>query len=192
MNATLKSHETVPIHQFPQAARHAVGAVEPDLQSVEAFPLMKRPARRILLADDDSGVREMLGRVLESESYRVTFAKTGREAATKFITDPPDLVLLDLNMPDRDGWAAFRVMNVTHPMLPIIVITARPNQYEKAADFGVDALMEKPLNLPVLLKAIHDLLRETEAERTRRIIDPNFTTTFLEHADNSSLEDAGQ
>ena len=137
------------------------------------------PSKRILLADDDPGVREMLGRVLQSEHYDVILAKTGREAAAKFIADPPDLVLLDLNMPDRDGWTAFRQMNLSHPMLPVIVITARPNQYSQAVDLGVDALMEKPLNLPVLLQAIRELLDETEPERMRRLINPDFKTSFL-------------
>ena len=138
-----------------------------------------RSTRRILLVDDDPGVREMLGRVLASENYGVIYAKNGREASTKFIADPPDLVLLDLNMPDRDGWTAFRMMNVAQPMLPVIVITARPNQYPQAADLGVDGLMEKPLNLPVLLRAIRDLLAETDAERMRRLTDPEFKTVFL-------------
>jgi DNA-binding response OmpR family regulator len=140
-----------------------------------------RVTKRILLADDDPGVRELLGRVLESEHYGVTFAKTGREAAAKFVSDPPDLVLLDLNMPEKDGWAAFRLMNATNTLVPVIIITARPNQYPQAVELGVDAFMEKPLDLPVLLEAIQRLLAETEAERTRRLTDPDFKTASLSH-----------
>ena len=62
--------------------------------------------KRILLADDDPGIREMLGRVLESEQYEVVLAGTGREAVAKFAAHLPDLILLDLNMPDLDGWEA--------------------------------------------------------------------------------------
>jgi DNA-binding response OmpR family regulator len=135
--------------------------------------------KRILLADDDPGVRELLGRILESEHYRVTFARTGREAASKFAYDLPDIVLLDINMPEQDGWAAFRLMNTAHTLVPVIVITARPNQYRQARELGIDAFMEKPLNFPVLLEAIRRLLNETEAERTRRLIDPDFNTELL-------------
>jgi DNA-binding response OmpR family regulator len=134
---------------------------------------------KILLADDDTSVREMLGRVLESEYYDVIFAKTGREAAAKFIADLPDLVLLDLNMPDRDGWDAFDLMSQTHPMVPVIVITARPHQYHHAAELGIDALMEKPLDLPLLLAAIADLLAESEPERVQRLTDRSFKTTYF-------------
>jgi DNA-binding response OmpR family regulator len=134
---------------------------------------------KILLADDDAGVRETLGLVLKSEHYDVVFAKTGREAATKFIADVPDLVLLDLTMPDRDGWEAFDLMNQTHPMVPVIVITARPQQYQHVAELGIDALMEKPLDLPLLLAAIADLLAESEPERVQRLTDRGFKTTYF-------------
>ena len=143
------------------------------------WPQPQPPTRKILLADDDSSVREMLGRVLESEHYEVIYAKNGNEAAAKSVSGQPDMVLLDLNMPDRDGWSAFRFMNAAHPLLPVIVITARPNQYTQARELGVDALMEKPLNLPLLLKTIQGLLSETELERTRRITNPHFKTALL-------------
>jgi len=143
------------------------------------WPQPQPPTRKILLADDDSSVREMLGRVLESEHYEVIYAKNGNEAAAKSVSGQPDMVLLDLNMPDRDGWSAFRFMNAAHPLLPVIVITARPNQYTQARELGIDALMEKPLNLPLLLKTIEGLLSETDLERTRRITNPHFKTALL-------------
>ena len=140
--------------------------------------------KKILLADDDPAVREMLGRVLESEHYEVISARTGREAAAKFIATLPDLVLLDLNMPDRDGWEAFDLISSTHPLVPVIVITARPQQYEHAVDCGVDALMEKPLNFPLLLKTIARFLRESEDERLQRLTSPGFKTTLLNPANS--------
>jgi CheY-like chemotaxis protein len=142
--------------------------------------------KKILLADDDPGVRETLGRVLESEHYQVIFAENGNEAAGKSVSGQPDMVLLDLNMPDRDGWSAFRFMHAVHPLLPVIVITARPNQYQQAEQLGVDALMEKPLNLGVLLKAIDALLSETEPERMRRLTSPDFHTAYLNDRAQSS------
>jgi len=140
---------------------------------------------KILLADDDASVREMLGRVLESEHYDVAYARTGREPAAKFIYDLPDLVLLDLTMPNRDGWDAFDLMSQTHPMVHVIVITARPQQYQHALDLGIDALMEKPLNLPLLLATIARLLAESEAERVQRLTDPGFKTAYLSQPVNA-------
>src|SRR5436190_17382223 len=87
----------------------------------------------VLIADDDSFVRGSLAAVLESEGFVVDEAHNGIEAVTRAIEHPPDLVLLDLNMPHWDGWTAFSRLDRITPLLPVIVITARPNQYEKAA-----------------------------------------------------------
>ncbi|HEX3627866.1 MAG TPA: response regulator [Verrucomicrobiae bacterium] len=116
--------------------------------------------KTILLADDDPAIRQTLGQVLTSEQYRVLFAATGRETAAKFISCLPDLVLLDLNMPDRDGWDAFSLINSTHPGVPVIVITALPHQHERAASLGVALLMEKPLDIPNLLNKVRELLEQ--------------------------------
>jgi two-component system nitrogen regulation response regulator NtrX len=138
--------------------------------------------KKILLIDDDPGVREMLGRVLESEHYEVALAGSGREAVAKFTVNPPDLVLLDLNMPDLDGWETIDRITRARPFTSVIVITARPRQYEQAVEMAVDALMEKPLDLPVLLEAIASLTAETETERVSRLSDASYKTRYLKAA----------
>jgi DNA-binding response OmpR family regulator len=124
--------------------------------------------KKILLADDDASIRQMLGAVLELEHYEVMRACTGREAAATFVADIPELVLLDLNMPDRNGWDVFELMHRTHPSVPVIIITAVSRQQRRAADLGV-TLMEKPLDIPLLLEMIRERLGESEAERMRRL-----------------------
>ena len=126
--------------------------------------------KTILLADDDAAIRQTLGQVLILEQYSVIFAATGREAAAKFISHLPDLVLLDLNMPDRDGWDAFHLMNSTHPSVPVIIITAMPHQHQRAAESGVAALLEKPLDIQSLLKAIRDILSQPSPRATARLV----------------------
>jgi CheY-like chemotaxis protein len=89
-----------------------------------------RPARKkIMLVDDDPAIRHILLRLLTEENFFVLTAADGVEAlelanATKF-----DLVLLDLNMPVKDGWQTFEQLTAKDPTLPIIIITARPNQF---------------------------------------------------------------
>ncbi len=138
--------------------------------------------KRILIADDDESVRKMVARVLESAGYAVSQTATGREAVAKFRVTPPDLVLLDVKMPDEDGWAAFELMSGLAPLVPVIVITAWSDQYEQAVQRGIDALMEKPLDLPLLLKTIEELLAEPEPERTQRLTSRTFTTAYLAYA----------
>ena len=125
--------------------------------------------KTILLADDDAAIRQTLGQVLILEQYSVIFASTGREAAAKFISHLPDLVLLDLNMPDRDGWDAFQLMSNTHPSVPVVVITAMPHQHQRAAESGAAALLEKPLDIQFLLKTIRDHLDQPSAKAARLV-----------------------
>jgi CheY-like chemotaxis protein len=141
--------------------------------------LRERMSKTILLADDDPSVRTMVGRVLEMESYKVVPASSGNEAISAFLKGPPDLVLLDLNMPEKDGWEAWHLMSSLHPMVPVIVITARPNQYKQAERFGIDALMEKPLDLGLLLQTIGQLLAEPDADRVARVSASGFHTAWL-------------
>ncbi|SRR6266550_2673283 len=140
--------------------------------------------KRVLIADDDSRVRGSLAAVLESEGFVVDEAQNGIKAVTRAIEHSPDLVLLDLNMPHWDGWTAFSQLDRVTPLLPVIVITARPNQYEKAARLGVDAFMEKPLNIPILVRAIKRLTSEDEDRHVRRITNRAFVTQLLSSANS--------
>src|SRR5262245_47040122 len=84
--------------------------------------------KRILVVDDDPSVREMLSRVLVAEGYRALVAGNGAEALRICTVVRPDLVLLDLNMPVKSGWDTFERLTREDPWLPIVIITARPNQ----------------------------------------------------------------
>jgi DNA-binding response OmpR family regulator len=113
--------------------------------------------KKILLADDDESVSQMLGQVLELEHYQVLRCRSGRQTAAMFIAESPELVLLDLNMPDRSGWEVFDLIHRTHPSVPVIIITALSQQQERATNLGI-VLMEKPLDIPLLLEMIRDSL----------------------------------
>jgi two-component system KDP operon response regulator KdpE len=123
---------------------------------------------KILLMDDDPAVRRMLSRVLEDEAYTVFGATNASEALEVASTRDVDLAMVDLNLPDETGWDLFERLIREHPLLPIVVVTARANQLFPALAAGVGALMEKPLDLPRLLSTIRDLLKErAEARRAR-------------------------
>ena len=112
---------------------------------------------------------DALGTVIESEGFDVVRAADGHEAVEKFRQQPVNIVLLDLNMPVKGGWDTFERLTTINPLLPIIVITARPDAYPVAMATGVAALMQKPLDIPLLLEAMRDLLAEPATERLSRI-----------------------
>ena len=117
--------------------------------------------RTILLADDDPAVRRMLCRVLDGENYRVLAVSDGQEALTACHNGRVDLVLLDLSQPAERGWRTLERLSSEHPSLPVILIAGQPHQTFPARPRGMAMLMEKPLDLPNLLRTIDKLLEQS-------------------------------
>ena len=99
----------------------------------------------------------------------VLSAANGSESVELTRTVEIDVVLLALDMGGRNGWKIFEQLASENPMLPIIVITARPNQSFAAMAAGVGALLEKPLDVPKLFLAIRNLLEESNDVRLARV-----------------------
>jgi CheY-like chemotaxis protein len=131
--------------------------------------LLLPPSFRILIVEDDPAVRDALAEVLRGENYEVSLAANAPQAMASFAGKKPDLMLMDLNLPGMDGWAVLGALGRDRIRTPVIVITARPHQYEHAVDAGIDALMEKPLDFPLLLGAISRFLQETMQDRMLRL-----------------------
>lgn len=129
----------------------------------------RRAREKILLVDDELAIRQMLTRLLTGEGYNVLPANNGAEALGLLKHADVDLVLLDLNMPGMDGWDTYEKLISQKPLLPVVVITARPNQRFTALAAGIGALMEKPLDLPKLFATIRDLLDEPDDIRIARM-----------------------
>lgn len=127
------------------------------------------PGKRILLVDDDPTVRDSLNDVLVAEGYLVIPAENGQQALDLAAATPVDLALLDLNMPVMNGWDTFERLTTDHPLIPIIIVTARPNQLFMALSAGVGALLEKPMDIPTLLRTIERLLAEPANQRLARL-----------------------
>ena len=72
-------------------------------------------------------------------------------------------------MPVKGGWDTFERLTSINPLLPVIIITARPDAFSTATATGVAALMQKPLDIPLLLEAVSDLLAEPAEQRLSRI-----------------------
>jgi CheY-like chemotaxis protein len=117
--------------------------------------LMKKT---ILLVDDDVSVREAVEKVLRGAGYEVVLAAGGLEAITRIQAQPIDLVLLDIGLPNQNGWEACRHLSREHANVPIIVITGQTGQFKSALAAGAVGLMEKPLDAHRLLEGIQQLL----------------------------------
>jgi len=136
-----------------------------------AHPSAKRPraGKQVLLVDDDPTVRDSLSDLLVTEGYAVIPAENGQQALDLAARLPVDLALLDLNMPIKNGWDTFEQLTREHPFIPILIATARPNQLFTALGAGVGALLEKPLDIPTLLRTMENLLTESVEQRLARL-----------------------
>jgi two-component system nitrogen regulation response regulator NtrX len=124
--------------------------------------------KTILLVDDERSIRESLSKILRAENYEVVLAENGQEAIEKRGAERIDLVILDLNLPEKNGWDTLEWLAEINPLLPVVIITGRSNQRALAEKAGADALMEKPLDLPLLLQTIRELMDQPMKSRTQR------------------------
>jgi DNA-binding response OmpR family regulator len=113
------------------------------------------PLRRILVADDDARIREMLREAVTDFGYDVDVAPDGRTALTKFTDRSADLVITDLMMPGLNGLQLAAELRVLHPGLPIILITGLAGDAElhEARSLGL-RIVHKPIGLAALKAAI--------------------------------------
>ena len=149
--------------------------------------------RTVLVVDDDDAIRESLRKLLQAEGYEVRLAADGQEGLVQFDPAHVDLLLLDLNLPAKSGWDLFERFSFINPLLPIIIITGRDNQYKLAAAAGVGALMEKPLDVPLLLQTITTLLAEPAETRLKRLVGLNKDVRYAapRPAASTAHQDAG-
>jgi DNA-binding NtrC family response regulator len=124
--------------------------------------------KRLLVVDDDSAVRESLKKVLEDSGYDVVLASGADEAERLLAEQEVGLLLLDLNMPKRDGWDVLERVRSDYPLLRVILMTALSDQLDTTEIPGVSALLKKPIEVSVMLKSMEDAMAETEEDRLRR------------------------
>jgi two-component system response regulator MprA len=123
---------------------------------------------RILVVDDDPGVRRAVGRALAFEGYDVTDAADGEEALRLAATAEPDAVVLDVGMPRIDGLEVCRRLRADGVAIPILVLTARHQVTDRVAglDAGADDYLVKPFALEELLARLRALLRRVAQNGT--------------------------
>jgi DNA-binding response OmpR family regulator len=122
-------------------------------------------ARTILVVDDEPTLRETLAENLELEGFRVVTAADGREALDKFHQSQPDLVVLDLMLPELSGIEVCRVIR-RESDVPILMLTARDSELDKVVglELGADDYVTKPFGLPELLARVRALIRRSERQ----------------------------
>jgi DNA-binding response OmpR family regulator len=122
-------------------------------------------ARMILVVDDETTLRETLAEALEQEGFRVTTAADGREALARFRSDRPDLVLLDLMLPELSGIEVCRIIRAESGV-PIVMLTAKDSEIDKVVglELGADDYVTKPFSVRELSARIRAIFRRGEQQ----------------------------
>ena len=118
---------------------------------------------KILIADDEAVVLEIMAKKIASQGYTVITAKDGQEAWDKIVSATPDIIVLDLNMPKMDGWGVLSQLRQNPPTKrwqPVIIVSAQNEleSFQKGVNLEADHYLSKPCQIEDVLKAIRLML----------------------------------
>lgn len=122
---------------------------------------------RLLIAEDDKALGQFLCRSMESEGHEIHWVADGQAAIDAFLSNPPDLTLLDLNLPRKDGEVVLEAIRAHNQELPILILTGRQelDTRVRCLDLGADDCMLKPFSLQELRARCRALLRRNRDVR---------------------------
>jgi len=127
-------------------------------------------AKKVLVVDDDPDMRNAITIILESQDYKIVTAQDGVEALASLRAEQPDLMILDLLMPNMDGFAVLKTLQdgrwSKYRETPILILSSvredasrRRYELETALELNVDDYIEKPVSPEILIKRVNNLLK---------------------------------
>lgn len=123
---------------------------------------------QIVVVDDEAAAREMIGDYLRMHGFTVTLCDGGPSFRALMQKETPDLVILDLNMPEEDGLSLIRFLKQDKPRVPVIMLTATASPIDRVVglELGADDYLAKPAELRELLARIRSVLRRSQSGAT--------------------------
>src|SRR6478672_455673 len=124
---------------------------------------MQNEAPRILVVDDEESITQLVSTVLRYEGFEVECAASGRAAMKLTDRFRPDLIVLDVMLPDLDGFEVYRRLSATEPRVPVLFLTARDSTEDRVhgLTLGADDYVGKPFSLEELVARVRAVLRRT-------------------------------
>lgn len=121
-------------------------------------------AGRILIVEDNMDTYELVRFILEKNGFETFLAMNGRDGVNAAAKQQPDLIIMDLSMPEMDGWTATRLIkgNLLTSSIPLIALTAHvlPSDRKRAYDAGCDEYITKPMDLLDLLETVNEWMQK--------------------------------
>jgi DNA-binding response OmpR family regulator len=143
----------------------------------------------ILIVEDDATIARFVELELAHTGYEVRKVADGKAAIEAIETQDPDLLILDLMLPEMDGLEVARLIRAQDKRFPILMLTARAETHDVVSGFdaGADDYLRKPFEIPELLSRVQALLKRTESERS----DPTYRASGIEVDASSRRATAG-
>ena len=125
---------------------------------------------KVMVVDDDRNICDLLRLYLEKENWDVVTAHTGAEALRRYEADKPDILLLDVMMPELDGWQVCRELRKT-TQVPIIMLTAKGEVFDRVLglELGADDYVIKPFEVKEVVARIKAVLRRSGADAQKKV-----------------------
>ena len=135
---------------------------------------------KILVVDDDAHIVELIKLYLEKEGFTVITANDGKKALEKFKSDSPSILILDVMMPEMDGWDVCREIRKTSNT-PIIMLTAKGETFDKVLglELGADDYMVKPFETKELIARVKAVLRRSDSKDSPAQQEINFVNLSI-------------
>jgi two-component system OmpR family response regulator len=125
-------------------------------------------ATSVLLVDDEAPIADSLARVLRAKGYDVQVAMTGGQALELISTLSPDVVLLDISLPDITGWEVLRRVRARGAHVPVITFSASPLTPERVSEFRPAGVLIKPFSLDAAVRLIEQVTKSASQQRGNR------------------------
>jgi DNA-binding response OmpR family regulator len=128
---------------------------------------------RILIAEDNAEIRALVSSILVEEGHKVSVAQNGQQGLEMLMEDPPDILVLDIMMPQMDGYSVLKELKSSgvKDQMKILILTAKTSESDwvRGYKLGADSYLTKPFDTDELINAIEDLLSSTKEQlRVRR------------------------
>jgi len=120
--------------------------------------------KKILVIDDEPHMVMMIKSRLEANNYEVISASNGKEGLEKIPQEKPDLIIVDVLMPEMDGYTFVRKLKIANDEIPIIVLTAKPGMADLFAEEGITDYLYKPFETEELLSTVEQMIAGTLEE----------------------------
>ena len=148
---------------------------------------------KILLVDDDPLITKPIARSLQQHGYQVLVANNGRKGLTIALEQQPDLVVLDIMMPEMDGWAVCKELRAQSGV-PILMLTALEDEVDRilGLELGADDFLTKPISARELLARIRAMLRRVELDKAEPVVATLTSSDLVVELENRQVYKSGE